>query len=211
MNSEMKKDNQAKDKNGIIEIMIWMLPAIMLSMMAKDIGGKTPEIVMSMILGGLGASIGFPLFWLTKDKSMSVKYGTFVFTVIGLIGIMAFILNNRTESDKRNLITCQICGYKAVEKKGGQCDVCIAQINDNFKDEEGYVSMEELIKEEQLYFFSMEENITFKDPEVYKDLDFKYLKDKNWKPIVSKKEVEIRRKEMEEIGKHIKVEVKKVN
>ncbi|MFT4696810.1 MAG: hypothetical protein ACI8RY_001988 [Urechidicola sp.] len=211
MNSEMEKDNQAKDENGIKELMIWMLPAIMLSMMAKDIGGKIPEIVMSMILGGLGAAIGFTLYWLTKDKSKSIKYGTFGFTVIGLIGTMAFFVNNRTESDKRNLITCQICGYKAIEKKGGQCDVCIAQINNKFKDEEGYLSIEELIKEEQLYFFSMEDNVTFQNPELYKDLDFEYLKDKNWKPIVTKEEVEIRRKEMDEIGKHIKVEVKKVN
>ena len=209
MNPEKVKDNQAKDENEIIELMIWMLPAIMLPMIAGDIGGKTPEIAMSIILGGLGGAIGVTLYWLTKDKSKSIKYGIFGLMVIGLIGTMIFF-PNRTESDKNNLITCQICGYKAVEKKGGECDVCITQINDRFKDEEGYFSIEELIKEEQLYFFSMENNVTFKNPSIYKDLDFEYLKDKNWKPIVTIEEVEIRRKEMNEIDKHIKVEVKKV-
>ena len=62
MNPEKTKDNQAKGENGIIELMIWMLPAITLPMIAEDIGGKTPEIVISMILGGLGAAIGFPLY-----------------------------------------------------------------------------------------------------------------------------------------------------
>lgn len=207
MNPEKNTDN--KDKNGIIELMIWMMPAITLPMIAEDIGGKTPEIVMSMILGGLGVAIGFPLYWFTKDKSKLMKYGTISLMIIGLIGTMIFF-TNRTESDKRNLITCQICGYKTLEKKGAECNVCIAQINDKFKQEESYLSIEELIKEEQLYFFSMEENATFQTPEIYKDLDFKYLKDENWKPVVTKEEVELRRKEMDEIGKYIKVEVKKV-
>ena len=58
MNPEKTKDNQDKDGNGIIEIMIWMLPAITLPMIAEDIGGgETPEIAMSMILGGLGAAM----------------------------------------------------------------------------------------------------------------------------------------------------------
>lgn len=210
MNPEKAKDNQTKGENGAIEIMIWMLPAMTLPMIAEDIGGNTPEIAMGMILGGLGAAIGFPLYWLTKDKSKSIKYGTFGLMAIGLIGTIMFF-TNKTESEKRNLITCQICGYKALEKKGGECDVCIAQINNEFKDAEGYLSIEELIKEEQLYFFSMEDNVTFQNPEIYKDLDFEYLKDKNWKPIVTEEEVETRRKEMDEIGKHIKVEVKKIN
>ena len=200
MNSEKTKDNQTKGENGTIELIIWLLPAITLPMIAEDIGGKTPEIVLSMILGVLGAAIGFPLFWFTKDKSKSIKYGTLGLMVIGLIGTIIFFAN-RTESEKRNLITCQICGYKALEKKGGECDVCIAQINEEFKEEEGYLSIDELIKEEQLYFFSMEDNVTFQNPEIYKDLDVEYLKDKNWKPIVTIEEVELRRKEMDEIGK----------
>lgn len=207
MNPEKTKDSQAKGENGIIELMIWMLPAITLPMMAEDIGGETPEIVIGMILGGLGAAIGFSLYWFTKDKSKSIKYGTFGLMIIGLIGTMIFFAN-RTESDKRDLITCQICGYKSLEKKGGECDVCIAQINDEFKEEEGYMSIEELIKEEQLYFFSMEENVTFQNPEIYKDHDFEYLKDKQWMPIVNKEEVELRRKEMDGLGKDIKVEFK---
>ena len=209
MNSEKTKDNQTKGENGTIELIIWLLPAITLPMIAEDIGGKTPEIVLSMILGVLGAAIGFPLFWFTKDKSKSIKYGTLGLMVIGLIGTIIFFAN-RTESEKRNLITCQICGYKALEKKGGECDVCIAQINEEFKEEEGYLSIDELIKEEQLYFFSMEDNVTFQNPEIYKDLDVEYLKDKNWKPIVTIEEVELRRKEMDEIGKDIKVEVKRL-
>ena len=71
MNSEKTKDNQTKGENGTIELIIWLLPAITLPMIAEDIGGKTPEIVLSMILGVLGAAIGFPLFWFTKDKSKS--------------------------------------------------------------------------------------------------------------------------------------------
>ena len=160
-----------------------------------------------MILGGLGAAIGFPIFWLTKNKSKSVKYGILGLMVVSLIGTMVFF-TSRTESDKRDLITCKICGYIALEKKGGKCDVCIAQINDKFKEEEGYETLEELVKEEQLYFFAMEDGVTFKEPAIYKDLNLEYRKDKNWKPITTEEEVKKRRKIMEEIGKQIKMDVK---
>ena len=51
--------------------------------------------------------------------------------------------------------------------------------NDKFKEEEGYETLEELVKEEQLYFFAMEDGVTFKEPAIYKDLNLEYRKDKN--------------------------------
>lgn len=208
MKSEEIRSNKPKEETGVLELMIWMLPAITLPMIAGDIGGKTPEIVISMILGGFGATIGVLLYWITKDKSKSIKTGVLGLMIIGLIGTMMFFVN-RTESEKSDLMTCQICGYKALDNIGDECNVCIAQINEKLKDEEGYISIEELIKEEQLYFFAMEDDVTFKEPSIYKDFDLKFKKDKNWKPIVTEDEVEKRRKEMDELSKEIRVEVKK--
>lgn len=209
MNPDKVPDNQKRDEKGITKLIIWMLPAIALPIIAQDIGGGIPSIVMSMLLGAIGAVIGFTLFWLTKDKGNSIRYGTFGLMLIATIGIMIFQAN-RAESVQENLITCQICGYKTLEKQGSECKVCVAQINDNFKDAEGYISIDQLIKEEQLYFFSQEDGITFNKPETYEYLDLEYLKDERWKPIVTSEEVEMIRKEMDEIGKHIEVELEKV-
>jgi len=200
MKTKSTNANQSKNEIGTKELMIWMLPAIILPMISGDIGGETPEIVLSMILGGLGATIGFVLYWLTKKKSNSIKYGAYGLMIVGLIGTILF-LTNRDEIVNGKLITCQICGYKAIEYMGDECDVCVTPINDRFKVEEGYSSIQELIKEEQLFFFSMEEDVTFNEPKVYKDVDNEFLKDNNWNPLVTEQEVDIRRKEMEELDK----------
>ena len=190
-------------------MMLWMVPAIILPMLSNEINGKTPALAMSMVLGALGAVIGFTLFLLTKNKSKVIKYGTYGLMIIGLIGTFIYF-ENQTESEEWSLITCEICGYKALEDKGKECSVCLAEISKEFMKEEGYETIEELKREEQLYFFGMEEDVTFTEPKIYKDVDLEFRKDDNWLPIVSKTDVDKRREEMDDFGKQIKVDIKEI-
>lgn len=202
----MNKENTSWESKRILELIIWVLPAIGLPMIMSDVDGETSVMVRSMLFGGLGGVIGALLFGLTKDKSQSVKYIVCGLIVMGLI-ITMLVVNKQTADEKKDFITCQICGYKALPDLAKECYVCIAAINDEFREEEGYSTIEELIKEEQLYFFALEEGVSFEEPGIYKDLDVTFKKDKDWKPIVTQEEVELRRKEIDEIGKQIEIEI----
>ena len=108
-----------KEKEQIqnhIELAIWVLPAIILPMMAEFIPSQIPEIALSVILGGLGGIIGATLFWLTKDKSKLIKIGALSLILIGLIGLFIYF-NNQAESEKGNFLTCEICGYQSLSGK----------------------------------------------------------------------------------------------
>ena len=173
------------------DLVIWIFPITALPMFADYIGGKTPEIAMRMILGFLGAIVGSLLFWLFKEKAKSIKIGVVGIMTISLIGFTYFFVN-RTESEKMNLLTCQICGYKALKKEGAECEICFVEINETYRKSEGYNSLDELIKEEQILFFTTEDDVTFENPKIYtyEDENIRFLKDENWKPLISIQDLE---------------------
>jgi len=191
------EENKETKMTDVLSFAILILPMLALPQLAEYIGGETPEIAMSMILGGLGAAIGSPFFWLTKDKSKAIKMGTLGFVLIGIIGAFMFF-GNQTESEKYGLLTCEICGYKSLEKKGEMCEVCLVEIDKDYKMElemeDEDISLEELIKEDQILFFATDEGVTLLEPKIYDDEGFKYLKDENWKAMVTQTEVEEEKK-----------------
>lgn len=154
---------------------------ITLPLIAEDIGTNTPWIVMTAMLGFIGASIGFMTFWLTKNKSKTIKIATLVSMVLALIATIYFF-TSQNDSIKRNLISCAICGYKGIEIKGEECEVCFATINEAYRLEQEYTSLEDLIQKEQAVFFASEKELTFYAPKVYQDGPLKYVKDENWTP-----------------------------
>ncbi len=86
------KEKKKQDNYEALGFVIWFLPALVLPNLAGDIGGNIPEIVMSMILGGIGAIIGFVLYWMTKDSGRIIKYYTFALMAVGIVITMVVLL-----------------------------------------------------------------------------------------------------------------------
>ena len=165
-----------------------------------------PQILLSGIGGLIGATIGMLVYSLTKHMSKSTKYSIWGLLNVGLLVAMV-ILTNTFKAETTELLTCEICGYKTLLELGKECDVCVIEINDEYKTQESYVSIEELILEEQLYFFALEDEVRLFQPKIYKDLDLELHKDETWIPKVTQAEIEILNKEMDEMDLPIKIEL----
>ncbi len=202
----MSKDRTKKDFQNW-QLIIWVLPIITLPLMAGDLNFDIPEMALRALLALLGGAIGFVLFWITKGRSRQVQLGTLGITAVVLLGWLLFFAN-RSNSARENLLTCEICGYKTLNRLGEECNVCLGALNDIYRLEEGYSSMDELIVEEQLMFFAFEEEegVTFSTPKSYDDGENTYLKDDNWKPRVTKEAVKDYWQELEEFRDSIETE-----
>jgi hypothetical protein len=172
----MNSNQQPKANYTNWELLIWMLPVMMLPAISESVRGNIPDVAMSAILGGIGGMIGVSLFWAIKNQAKSIKISVFIVTLIILIGTLFFFIN-RTESEKYDLITCQICGYVTLSEKGKECEVCLVEINQAFLEDNLYDSLDEMIKEEQLLFFAIEEGVSLRKPKVFNAEGLKFLKE----------------------------------
>lgn len=180
---------QKKSKLDSIIIPVMMITPIIVG----------PEVVQSIfekgmqyaVMGGLiGGLIGGLAFYLSNKKSNLTKILTAVFVVSSCFGILIYS-SSRTESDKRNLMTCIICGYKALPKEGAECEVCELSLTEEEMLDYEYSNMKEFIREEQLDFSYFEDDeFTLNGPEVYKYDNLRYSKDPHWKPVISQAQLD---------------------
>ena len=140
--------------------------------------------IISGLLGGLGAVIGFGVYSFAKTKKRAVK----IITLIGLTLVCFTALIVIVNLSKLKLQTCEICGYKAIKPKDTECQFCGSTTWHVEKANSSYSTKAEWIKDEQLFWFridSLNENINFFTP----DYEDGYEKDKNWKPTVTEQEI----------------------
>lgn len=200
---------EAEDNNktdNILEMALLVVPVIMFPQLGELINANIPTLAMSAILGGLGGMIGFLLMWLLKEKKTSIKISAIVAMFLLFIGATNS-LTGGTESAKRDLMSCDICGYKAVPAAGAACEVCFIPLTEEFRMEEGYTSIAEMILEEQFLFFGLEEEVEVYQPAIYDDGELKYDKDPDWSPQFTADQFDAWMKELEEIEEKLDIEV----
>lgn len=142
------------------------------------------QTLISGVLGGLGAIIGFSIYSFVKAKKRAFQTIALIALTVTCITTL-FVITNLT---KPKLQTCEICGYKAIKLKETECQFCG---NSNWETEKAnntYSIKEEWIKDEQLFWFhidSLNEKINFFTP----DNEDGFEKDKNWKPLITEQEI----------------------
>lgn len=186
------ENKQASKKQDYWFYLFIVIPFAILTTSKDVFTDKVPEMVMAGVLGMLGTSIGFLAYFLTIDKTRNTKIITFAVLMIVILGTI-YHFDSQTTSEKKNLITCPVCGYFALEKIGDVCEVCLVEINESFMEYGDYNSLEELVKKEQLFFFLQNQNdeIDWKAPKIFKKQNNSYLKDENWKPVLTQEEIGI--------------------
>lgn len=101
------------------------------------------KVIFSAILGGCGAAIGLLVYLIVKNKSNIVK-------TFGLLGLLAFFGGTFYCFYRMNeLRTCEICGYKAIEKNNIECLNCGTETWEktnkaNYKDKNEWIKLEQL-------------------------------------------------------------------
>jgi F0F1-type ATP synthase assembly protein I len=102
---------------------------------------------------------------------------------------------NLTSTQKKNLLTCDVCGYKALVKDSEYCFFCYSAVFDTsvYNPNE----KKDWLKNEQLFFFSVDNiasKINFYTPKVENG----FIKDPIWKPSVTEHEVKEYSRKMNE-------------
>jgi hypothetical protein len=169
-----------KDKEQWWLASFLMLPFFGAKILADNLAeSKDMELLYAMIFCGFSMLVGYGLYSFTKDKAAITRLIT-----LGTI-VVAFAVSTIVLSSNHYPITCQICGYKAIEKGDSTCGECFEEISEASMKEKGYKNLTELVYARQLYVFYQDslEQVDFYKPEVTED---GYEKDKNWKPIITK-------------------------
>ncbi len=140
--------------------------------------------LVSGLLGGLGGLIGFGIYSFVRTKTDKVKILTA--TGILVIGIgYILILDNFAKQDFE---TCEVCGYKAVDKEKSECNYCASHTWEKEQSFGLYSNKEEWLREQQLFWFGLDE-ISEKANFYGPTDDEGYKKDKTWKPIITQQDL----------------------
>jgi hypothetical protein len=206
-------------KKNIDKVQIWMtvfavVPVVLFMNLGEYFSNDSGiQILYGGLFGGIGGAIGFGLNQVVRDKSTLIKGLTLgAMLIVSLVTISLIHLNysdtkpNLTEETE--LITCPVCGYKSLTKDDKLCGECIVELTEAEMIEDGYSSMTEFIKEEQISFFtpdSLVQDIDFFNPKVSED---GYNKDMKWKPIAPKDTILKFNKEYVEYIKENPIEIK---
>jgi len=178
-----------KEKPDIKE-QIWtalflVTPVTILSKLGDQFADSSlNRILLAGLFGGLGGLLGAGLLELVKTKTILVKS----ISVTILTGLCVTALIVATKLNKPTLQTCEICGYVAVTADKKECGYCGTLTWDNQKKIKGYDDKKEWLKDEQLFWFSLDsltQQIDFYKPAV----DEGFNKDKNWKPIINQQDL----------------------
>ena len=179
-----------KNKKNLNKEQIWRLLFLVIpvsfvlpvSMLIVPEGGIT-SILISAVLGGVGALVGMLLFESIKNKPNMVKGGVlsafFLTIILTAVGVK--------EYSKPMLVTCEVCGYKAIIENTSDCDYCASETWEVIKTEGDYTSEKEWLYDEQMFWFyeSDTNDVDFYGPP--KDDGFE--KDVFWEPFISMKDI----------------------
>lgn len=187
----MIQNKKKIDKDTIWLIIFTVLPFSLLWQTSEFFAEpRLTKTIISGLLGGLGAAIGFGLYSLTKTKTDKTKI--FLATGVLILGISSIMtVNNLTKQDFR---TCEVCGYKAVDKDKLECNYCASHTWEKEQSFGLYDNKEEWLRDQQLFWFGLDETsekANFHEPT--EDEGFK--KDINWQPIITQVDLEIDFKE----------------
>ncbi len=174
-----------KNKEQIWETLFIIIPVLILVRLGDNFAiNGIHEILYSGLFGAIGGVLGYGAFHLSKKHNLLTKI--IILTVITVISIMSlFIAHNLT---KKHFLTCEVCGYIAVDSKKQECEVCG---NVTWEKEKTYGEQTDKnvwLIDEQLFWFeidSITQQIDFYSPKQENG----FIKDNNWKPIISKKNV----------------------
>lgn len=179
----MKKKQDIKEQ--IWTALFLVTPVIILSKLSVLFADSSlNRILFAGLFGGLGGLLGAGFLQLVKTKTTFVK----TISVILLTGLCVTTLIVVTKLNKPTLQTCEICGYVAISSGKKECGYCGTLTWDNKKKIKGYEDKREWLKDEQLFWFSLD---SLKQPiDFYeRNLDEGFYKDKNWKPIINQQDL----------------------
>lgn len=179
----MKKKPDIKEQ--IWTALFLVTPVIILSKLSDEFADSSlNRILFAGLFGGLGGLLGAGLLQLVKTKTTLVK----AVSVLLLTGLCVTTLIVATKLNKPTLQTCEICGYIAITSDKKECGYCGTLTWDNQRKIKGYDDKQEWLKDEQLFWFSLDsltQPIDFYEPVS----DEGFNKDKNWKPIITQQDL----------------------
>lgn len=199
------KEEVEKNKANVWIQALWIAPALFLSSFISDIDDSSANLVAGAISFGTLAALGYAAYSFSQDKSLYVKLGLYAMLLLISMGTYHYLADLRAAVNQK-LLTCTICGYKTLEAKGAYCELCMNEITESAREEGEFASLEELIKEEQLTFFSLEEEVDLNGPQIYPQT--KYHKDENWEALITNNELDSARKEMQELEQAYPLNIK---
>lgn len=173
------------ETNQQIWIAIFLvLPLILLSRLGNNFTDNSfNQILFAGVFGLVGAVLGGAVFQLIKTKTTVTKIISLLLLIALCIGTLLVV----EKLNKPTLQSCEICGYDAIEITKNKCDYC-ENIPYDQKKIKGYKDKQEWLKEEQLFWFSLDsasQKVDFFNPAV----DEGFIKDKNWKPSITQQEL----------------------
>lgn len=177
-----KKTNQ---KDQIWTALFLVIPVVILSNLSDSFTTNSiNRILLAGLFGGLGGAIGALFLYLAKTKSGVIK--TSLVALLFVLCMLTLVIT--AKFNKPILETCEICGYKAIDTTKKRCKYCGSLTWDEQKKIHGYDDEQQWLKEEQLFWFALDsltEKVDFYKPTV----DEGFVKDKNWRPLVTEKEI----------------------
>lgn len=161
---------------ALIAYLIWGMPAHV----RPDFGLLMPLYV------GMGAVAGIVYFYTLKRPIAHFYYGVGAYILL-LIGVGVGVTLYQSKQDAQRL-TCQVCGFRALEAAGDSCRVCGVRLTAAEAQAQGYADLDEYLAVEQHAFFVPTQ------PDAA--IDFyaahpqgTYIKDSTWRPKVSADEL----------------------
>lgn len=177
--------SKTENTNLIWQSAFFIIPGVILIGLAEIYSDNSVEqILIAGLIGVFGALLGAVFSHFAKSKSNIIKTSLLLL----LFGLCIAILIIETKRNQSILETCEICGYKAIRRTGNQCNYCGGFTWSEKKKIKGYDNKTEWLKEEQLSWFSLDSftgNENFYNPPI----DEGYIKDKNWRPLVTEEEI----------------------
>lgn len=179
--------NKTNNKDQIWAGLFLVGPVVILSQLGKIFAHDSlSEMLYAGLFGGLGGLIGGGLLQLTKTKTTFIK----TVSVVLLTGLCVTAIIVANKLYKPTIQTCEVCGYKAIDKTKKECQYCGSLTWEEQNKIKGYNDKQEWLREEQLLWFwlsldSLTPNIDFYNPRVSEG----FSKDENWKPIITSAEL----------------------
>ncbi len=178
-----------KNENWLTLFLVLPLVSIMTSLNTIDFG-----VIKTTILCTVLGIIGLILYEKVKQHSNKTKtivlliwITSIVIITIVFVKIFSKIDNNLKED---YTITCPVCGYIELSKDDKLCGECFVEFTEKEMKAEGYINMDEFLREEQFYYFCDDTisstHVNFYTPKINEE---GFKKDMNWKPIVSQEEI----------------------
>lgn len=142
------------------------------------------RILISGLFAGISAEIGTLLYSKIKHAKSSIKGVSLIMIFfVGILGI--YLIDSIVKS---NSLTCEVCGYIAVNKNNTECNYCFSETWEalDYKDE--FENKMEWLREEQLFWFT---DLGSNDSIFYfpREIDG-FKKDISWKPVINYNDIE---------------------